>query len=48
MSGPDGAFGAGGARTAHVLVPLDELPAVLGALAGDGVVAVVAVPGSGG
>lgn len=48
VSAPDGAFGSGGARTAHLLVPVDELPAVLGALAGEGVVDVVAVPGSGG
>ncbi len=48
VSAPDGAFGTGGGRTVHVLVPVDDLPAVLAALAGDGVVDVVPVPGSGG
>ncbi|MFC8191324.1 hypothetical protein ACFUMH_06625 [Cellulomonas sp. NPDC057328] len=48
VSAPDGAFGTGGSRTVHVLVPTDDLPAVLAALAGDGVVDVVPVPGSGG
>lgn len=46
LSSPDGAFATGGARTAHVLVPVDDLPAVLGALAGDGTVDVVPVPGA--
>ena len=45
LSTPDGAFAAGGARTVHVLVPVDDLPAVLGALAGAGTVDVVPVPG---
>lgn len=48
VSAPDGAFGSGGARSVHVLVPVAELPAVLAALAGDGVVDVVPVPGSAG
>ncbi|QCB93175.1 hypothetical protein [Cellulomonas shaoxiangyii] len=48
VSAPDGAFGSGGARSVHLLVPVDDLPAVLAALAGDGVVDVVPVPGSGG
>lgn len=43
---PDGAFAAGGSATVHVLVPQDQLPDVLAALAGDGRVDVVAVPGS--
>lgn len=47
VSAPDGGFGPGGGRTVHVLVPVDELPGVLGALAGDGVVDLVPVPGSG-
>ncbi|MBO0925333.1 hypothetical protein J1G44_12680 [Cellulomonas sp. zg-ZUI199] len=45
LSAPDGAFASGGARTAHVLVPVDDLPTVLGALAGGGRVDVVPVPG---
>lgn len=44
---PDGAFGVGGATTVHVLVPGDQLPVVLRALAGPGRVDVVPVPGSG-
>lgn len=47
VTAPDGAFGGGGERTVHVLVPVADLPAVLAALAGDGVVDVVPVPGSG-
>lgn len=43
---PEGAFAAGGSTTVHVLVPLDRLPEVLAALAGDGHVDVVPVPGS--
>lgn len=43
---PQGAFAAGGTTTVHVLVPTDDLPEVLGALAADGRVDVVAVPGS--
>lgn len=46
LSSPDGAFASGGARTVHVLVPVDELPAVLGALAGEGTVDIVPVPGA--
>jgi len=42
---PEGAFAAGG-TTVHVLVPLEQLPDVLAALASDGRVDVVAVPGS--
>jgi hypothetical protein len=43
---PQGAFAAGGTTTVHVLVPTDRLPTVLAALAADGRVDVVAVPGS--
>ncbi|UZN01876.1 hypothetical protein [Cellulomonas sp. S1-8] len=46
VSSADGAFASGGARTVHVLVPVDDLPTVLGALAGDGTVDVVPVPGA--
>ncbi len=46
LSAADGAFGGGGARTVHVLVPVDDLPDVLGALAGKGQVDVVPVPGA--
>lgn len=35
-----------GAPTVQVLVPLDELPGVLAALAGDGAVDIIPVPGS--
>ncbi len=42
---PEGALAAG-TTTVHVLVPLDELPDVLAALASEGRVDVVAVPGS--
>lgn len=45
---PTGALAASGTTTVHVLVPLDDLPAVLAALAGEGTVDVVAVPGAGG
>jgi hypothetical protein len=41
-----GALAAGGAATVHVLVPVGQLPDVLAALASDGRVDVVAVPGS--
>lgn len=44
---PAGAFTAGGITTVHVLVPVADLPEVLSALAGQGVVDVVAVPGTG-
>lgn len=40
-----GALTVGGTRTVHVLVPLDLLPDVLGALAADGSVEVVPVAG---
>lgn len=43
---PQGAFAAGGTTTVHALVAADELPGVLAALAEDGRVDVVAVPGS--
>ncbi len=43
---PQGAFGAGGRTTVDVLVPTDNLPEVLAALAADGRLDVVAVPGS--
>ncbi|MCC2335638.1 hypothetical protein [Cellulomonas wangsupingiae] len=46
VSGADGAFASGGTRTVHVLVPVDDLPDVLGALAGNGTVDVVPVPGA--
>jgi len=46
LSSPDGAFVGGGARTVHVLVPVDDLPSVLGALASGGTVDLVPVPGA--
>lgn len=46
VSAADGAFSSGGARAVHVLVPVDDLPDVLAALAGDGSVDVVPVPGA--
>ncbi|MBO3086744.1 hypothetical protein [Cellulomonas dongxiuzhuiae] len=46
LSSADGAFASGGARTVHVLVPVEDLPEVLGALAGGGTVDVVPVPGA--
>ncbi|WP_029291858.1 hypothetical protein [Cellulomonas sp. HZM] len=46
--GSDGhGLGSTGGRTVHLLVPTDHLAAVLAALASDGDVDVVAVPGSG-
>lgn len=45
VSAPEGAFASAGARTVHVLVPVDDLPDVLGALGGDGDVDLVPVPG---
>lgn len=42
-----GAFGAGAGPSVHLLVPSAGLPAVLAALAGDGTLDVVVVPGSG-
>lgn len=41
----DGTLVTGGATTLHVLVPSDELPGVLAALAADGKIAVVPVAG---
>ncbi|MBD7918046.1 hypothetical protein H9657_07100 [Cellulomonas sp. Sa3CUA2] len=46
LSSADGAFASGGARTVHVLVPVEDLPEVLAALAGGGTVDVVPVPGA--
>ncbi|HEY3436154.1 MAG TPA: hypothetical protein VGK35_00585 [Actinotalea sp.] len=43
---PDGAFSVGSRATVQVLVPTTDLPGVLQALADDGSVQVVAVPGS--
>lgn len=49
VSEAGGAFAVGGpGATVHVLVPQDELGAVLAALGSDGVVEVVPVPGAGG
>jgi hypothetical protein len=45
VSDPGGAFSVGGVSTVHVLVPADQLPEVLGALAADGSVEVVPVAG---
>ncbi|HEY5518807.1 MAG TPA: hypothetical protein VIK17_04085 [Cellulomonas sp.] len=45
---PSGGLAVGGKTTVQVLVPTRLLPAVLGALATDGSVQVVLVPGSGG
>ncbi|HWS59032.1 MAG TPA: hypothetical protein VN257_10865 [Actinotalea sp.] len=42
---PTGAFAVGSGQTVHVLVPVTDLPAVLAALAADGTVEVVPVPG---
>jgi hypothetical protein len=44
---PDGAFTTGGSTIVHVLVPTAILPTVLAAVAGDGAVQLVHVPGSG-
>lgn len=41
-----GALSVGGAVSVHVLVPIDQLPQVLGALAADGSVEVVPVAGT--
>lgn len=46
VSEPSGAFSVSGGATVHVLVPLDDLADVLAALAGDGSVEVVPVPGA--
>lgn len=43
----DGTFVAGGPVTIHVLVGADDLPTVLGAVAGEGSIAVVPVGGAG-
>lgn len=45
---PSGAFRASGGSSVQVLVPTDVLPTVLTALAADGTVDVVPVPGTGG
>lgn len=45
---PGGALAGGGTTVVHVLVPADLLPDVLAALASDGLVDVVPVPGTGG
>ncbi len=45
VSDPGGAFSVSGAAAVHVLVPVDRLPEVLGALAADGAVEVVPVAG---
>ena len=45
VSEPSGSFSVGSSITVHVLVPVDELPAVLAALAADGAVEIVPVPG---
>jgi hypothetical protein len=42
---PTGAFAVGTGTTVHVLVPVADLPAVLGAVSSEGTVAVVPVPG---
>ncbi|KGM15180.1 hypothetical protein [Actinotalea fermentans] len=47
VSEPRGGLAVGSAVTVHVLVPVDELPTVLGALAAEGSVEVVLVPGGG-
>ncbi|WP_231494902.1 hypothetical protein [Cellulomonas sp. KRMCY2] len=46
VSEPGGALVVGAAMTVHVLVPVDQLPALLTALAADGSVEVVHVPGA--
>lgn len=48
VSEPRAGLAVGSAVTVHVLVPVTDLPTVLAALAGDGSVEVVLVPGSGG
>jgi hypothetical protein len=45
---PTGAFRASGGSAVQVLVPTDVLPSILTALAADGTVDVVPVPGTGG
>lgn len=46
VSEPSGAFSVGSGVTVHVLVPVAELGGVLGALAADGSVEVVHIPGA--
>lgn len=46
VSEPGGALVVGTSMTVHVLVPVDQLPALLTALAADGSVEVVHVPGA--
>ncbi len=46
VSEPGGGFSVGSGITVHVLVPTADLPSVLGALAADGSVEVVHVPGA--
>lgn len=46
VSEPGSALVVGAAMTVHVLVPVDQLPALLTALAADGSVEVVHVPGA--
>ncbi|WP_028050225.1 hypothetical protein [Cellulomonas sp. URHD0024] len=43
----DGAFSVGGGTQVQVLVPSAQLPVILGALAADGTIDVVPVPGTG-
>lgn len=45
VSEPTGTFAVGSGRTVHVLVPVADLPDVLAALAAEGSVEVVPVPG---
>lgn len=45
VSDGGGAFSIGSGATVHALVPVDDLPVVLAALAGDGTVEIVQVPG---
>ncbi|MDT0164687.1 SAF domain-containing protein [Actinotalea sp. AC32] len=45
VAAPSGAFTTGGAVSVHVVVPLDVLPDVLGAVSDDGSVEVVPLPG---
>lgn len=48
LTRPAGGLGLTSAPVVHLLVPTDALPDVLGAIAADGAVAVVLVPGAGG
>lgn len=47
VSEPRGGFSVGSSSTVHVMVPVEALPGVLGALAAPGTVEVVLVPGTG-